>query len=90
MRQAMAQDEQPPRDHSSLRQGIGGQRRRPGSTAAANEKRPDRDTRRAFRRRKRHPQRRLSFFFFSAFLWCDISRRFLLTWRAVSEFFLPS
>ena len=33
---------------------------------------------------------RLSRRFLSAFLWCDIIRRFLLTWRSVSEFLLPS
>jgi hypothetical protein len=33
---------------------------------------------------------RLSRRFLSAFLWCDIRRRFLLTWRSVSVFLLPS
>ena len=42
-----------------------------------------------FRNRK-GPQRRLSFFFFSAFLWWLIRRRFLFTWRTVRVFFLPS
>lgn len=35
-------------------------------------------------------QRFLSRRFFSAFLWWDMRRRFLLTWRSVSVFFLPS
>ena len=34
--------------------------------------------------------RRLSLRFFSAFLWWLINRRFLLTWRSVRVFFLPS
>ncbi len=33
---------------------------------------------------------RLSRRFLSAFLWCVIKRRFLLTWRSVSVFLLPS
>lgn len=40
--------------------------------------------------RRAASHRFLSRRFFSAFLWCDISRRFLLTWRSVSVFFLPS